>query len=43
MSNPLDKMFKNVWDENLDLVVRRLGLGVISEQDKEAYMFPRLL
>ena len=26
MSKSIDKMFKNKWDENLHLVVRRLGL-----------------
>ena len=26
MLKALDRMFKNVWDNNLDLVVRRLGL-----------------
>ena len=26
MTKAIDKMFKNVWDNNLDLVVRRLGL-----------------
>ena len=26
MSKAIDKMFKNKWDENLHLVVRRLGL-----------------
>ena len=26
MSKAIDKMFKNMWDSELDLVVRRLGL-----------------
>ena len=26
MTKAIDKMFKNIWDNSLDLVVRRLGL-----------------